>query len=76
MSDIQVSILCELQDLSRRLARIEEAIPMLAALAAGSETDRALREQRRTRQTRGRRYLADKLGSPAARVRTGGRRRA
>jgi len=58
------------------MARIEEAIPVLAALSAGSEADTALREQRRVRQARGRRYLADKLGSPAARTRTSRRRRA
>ena len=63
--DTQALILRELQELSRRLTRIEEAIPVLAALAAGSEADAALREQRRTRQARGRRDLADKLGAPA-----------
>jgi hypothetical protein len=72
----QALILRELQDLSRRLARIEEAIPVLAALSAGSEADKALREQRRTRQARGRRYLAGKMGSPAARARTSGWRSA
>jgi len=76
VSDSLALILRELQDLSRRLARIEEAIPVLAALSAGSEADAALREQRRTRQARGRRYLSDKLREPAARVGANGRRRA
>lgn len=72
----QALILREVQELSRRLARIEEAIPVLAALSAGSEVDAALREQRRTRQARGRRYLSDKLGEPAARIGATRRRRA
>jgi hypothetical protein len=72
--DAQALILRELQDLSRRVARIEEAIPVLAALSAGSEADSALREQRRTRQARGRRYLAERLGEPTARARAAGRR--
>jgi hypothetical protein len=71
----QALILRELRELGRRLARIEEAIPVLAALSASSEADAALREQRRTRQVRGRRYLADKLGEPAARARAAARRR-
>jgi hypothetical protein len=74
--DTQDLILRELQDLSRRLARIEEAIPVLSALSAGSEAARAVREQRRARQARGRRYLSDKLGEPATRARTGRARRA
>lgn len=76
VSDKQALILRELRDLSRRLARIEEAIPLLAALSAGSEADKALREQRRTRQARWRRYLAERLGEPTARARAAGRRRA
>jgi hypothetical protein len=76
VSDTQVLILREIQEVNRRLARIEEAIPVLAALSAGSEADAALREQRRTRQARGRRYLADKLGAPSARARAAARRRA
>ena len=68
-------ILRELQDLNRRLARIEDAIPVLSALSSGSEADEALREQRRTRQARGRRYLSRKLGDTPTRGGANGRRR-
>lgn len=72
----QALILREIRELGHRLARIEEAIPVLAALSAGNEADSALREQRRTRQTRGRRYLAEKLGTPSVRTRAATRQHA
>ena len=74
-ADTQALILQELQEANRRLARIEEAIPVLSALSSGSEADKALREQRRNRQARGRRYLSRKLGDPPTRGHANGRRR-
>ena len=73
--DTQALILQELREANRRLARIEEAIPVLSALSSGSEAEQALREQRRTRQVRGRRYLSRKLDDPPTRSRANGRRR-
>ena len=73
--DTQALILQELREANRRLARIEDAIPVLSALSSGGEGEQALREQRRTRQVRDRRYLSKKLGDRPIRGRANGRRR-